>query len=43
MIDYHETKVAQDPGHTQLICSVNDDQYEDIISYNVIINNISNQ
>ena len=40
---YHETKSSQEPGHTQFICYVNDDQYENIMSYNYIINNISNQ
>ena len=40
---YHETKSSQEPGHTQFICYVNDDQYENIMSYNYIINNISNK
>ena len=43
MIDDHEKKLAQDPGNTQFICSVNDDKFTDIISYNKIINHIANQ
>ena len=43
IIDEHEKKLAQDPGHTQFICSVNDDQHKEIISYNDIINKIANQ
>ena len=31
------------PGHTQFVCSVNDDHYEEIMSYIYIINNIENQ
>ena len=31
MVYHHETKLAQEPGQTQFICSVNDDQYEDIM------------
>ena len=33
IIDDHETKLAQDPGTTQFICSGNHDQYKDIMSY----------
>ena len=43
IVDYHEAKSAQYPGHTQSICYVNDDQYEKIMSYNDIINHIKNQ
>ena len=43
MIDYYETKLSQDLGHIQLVCSVNDDKYEDIMSYNDIINHIGKQ
>ena len=43
MIYDHETKLAQEPGHTQLICSVNNYQSEDIMSYNDIINHIASQ
>ena len=39
----HEIKLAKYPGHNELICSVHDYQYKDIMSYNDIINNISNQ
>ena len=31
------------PGHTQFVCTVNGDNYEEIISYNEIINPIENQ
>ena len=31
--------MTQDPGHIQLICSVNDYQYEEIISCDIISNN----
>ena len=40
MIDDHK-KLAQVPGHTQFVCSVNDDKYEEIMSYNDIINHIA--
>ena len=43
MIDEHEIKLAQDPGHIQFIYFVNDDKYEEIMPYNDIINNIANQ
>ena len=35
--------MAQYPGHTQFVCTVNGDNYEEIISYNEIINPIENQ
>ena len=38
---YHETKLAQDPGYTQFICSVSFDK--GIMSYNEIINHTSNK
>ena len=31
---------SQEPGHIHFICSVNYDNYEDIMSYNYIINHI---
>ena len=37
------TKLSQDPGHIQIVCSVNDDQNDDIISYNDTMNHITNQ
>ena len=43
IIDDHETKAAQELGHTQFICSINDDQYEEIMSQNGIINLIAIQ
>ena len=33
MTDDRETKVAQEPGHIQFISPINDDWYEDIISF----------
>ena len=38
-----QKKLSQDPNHTQFICSVNDYQYRDIMSYSDIINKIANQ
>ena len=35
--------ISQDPGHIQFVCSFNNDQYKDIISYNNIINHITHQ
>ena len=35
--------LAQDPDNTQFICSVNDYQYKESMSYNNIIYHISNQ
>ena len=43
MIDDHGTKVAQDPGHIKFINPINDDWYEDIISFNNINNHIVHQ
>ena len=43
MIYYHEIKLAKDPGHAQLICCVNDDQYKNIIPYNKTMNHIEIQ
>ena len=43
MIDNHKIKSEQDPGHTQFVCSVYNDKYGEIISYNDIINHIANQ
>ena len=40
MIDDHVTKVAHGPGHIQFINSINDDQYENAMSYNNIDNPI---
>ena len=33
MTDEHETKVEKDLGHIQFISTINDDWYEDIISF----------
>ena len=35
--------LAKDTDHNQFICSINGDQYEDIMSYNDSINHIVNQ
>ena len=43
MIDDHGTKVAQDPGHIKFINPINDDWYDDIISFNNINNHIVHQ
>ena len=43
MTDEHETKVENDPGHIQFISPINDDWYEDIISFNNINNHIVHQ
>ena len=40
MIDDHKTKVAQNTVHIQFINSINGDQYEKVMSYNTIFNNI---
>ena len=40
MTDDHETKLAQEPGHIQFISPINDDWYEDIISFNNTNNSI---
>ena len=40
IIDDHETKVAHDPGHIKFINSINNDQYEKVISCNNIANHI---
>ena len=43
IIDDHGERLAKDPWHKQFICYAKDDQYGDIIWYNNIINQISNQ
>ena len=40
IIDDHGTKVAQDPGLIQFISSINDDQYEKVMSCNNSDNHI---
>ena len=42
MIYHHKQNLSQDPGNNQLICSVNDDQYQGIMLYNNIMNHIVN-
>ena len=39
----HGTKVTQDLGHTQLICSINDYQHEEIMSHDIIKNRFVHQ
>ena len=36
----NEQQIANDPGMIKFRCSVNDDQYEDIVTYNEILNHI---
>ena len=43
MIYGHEKKIVQDPGHNQVLCSINDDQYKEIMLYININNHIEIQ
>jgi hypothetical protein len=36
----HERELFPQPGHVQFVCSVNDDTYEEILSYNELMNYI---
>jgi hypothetical protein len=36
-IDEHERELFRQPGHVQFVCSVNDDDYEEILSYNELM------
>ena len=40
IIDDHGEKVVQDPGHIQFISSINYDQFEKVMSFNSIANNM---
>ena len=37
-INKHEHKIIADPRHIKFLCSVNNDQYEEVMSYNNILN-----
>jgi hypothetical protein len=39
-IGEHECELFRQPGHMQFVCSVNDDDYEEILSYNELMNYI---
>jgi hypothetical protein len=39
-IGEHERELFQQPGHVQFVCSVNDDDYEEILSYNELMDYI---
>ena len=41
-IDDHQNQLSKDPYHIKFRCSINDDAYEDILSYQEIINYINN-
>ena len=40
LIEYHDNKMAKDPGRNKFLCSFNDDQYQEILAYNGIIRHI---
>jgi hypothetical protein len=39
-IGKHERELFRQPGHVQFVCSVNDDNYEEILSYNELMDYI---
>jgi hypothetical protein len=39
-IGKHEHELFRQPGHIQFVCSVNDDNYEEILSYNELMDYI---
>jgi hypothetical protein len=39
-IGEHERELFRQPGHVQFLCSVNDDDYEEILSYNELMDYI---
>jgi hypothetical protein len=39
-IGKHECELFRQPGHVQFVCSVNDDDYEEILSYNELMDYI---
>jgi len=39
----HDVKLHQKPEHFKFCCSINDNQYEEILSYNEILNYIKQQ
>jgi hypothetical protein len=36
-IGEHERELFRQPGHVQFVCSVNDDDYKEILSYNELM------
>ena len=42
-IEDHDKELAKDPNRKKFICSLNNDQYEEIMSYNEIMDHINNQ
>ena len=36
----YDNKLRDDPDHIKFVCSANDDKYEEILSYNEILQNI---
>jgi hypothetical protein len=39
-IEDHKRDLANDPDRIQFLCSVNDDQFEEILSYNDLLNSL---
>jgi hypothetical protein len=39
-IGKHELELFRHPGHVQFVCSINDDNYEEILSYNELMDYI---
>jgi hypothetical protein len=39
-IGKHELELFRQPGHVQFVCSINDDNYEEILSYNELMDYI---
>jgi hypothetical protein len=37
-IEDHEEKLTSEPKHPKFLCSINDDQFEETISYNDLMN-----
>jgi hypothetical protein len=42
-IGEHERDLFRQPGHIQFVCSVNDDDYEEILSYNELMDYIEKE
>ena len=39
-VQIYDDKLKDDPDHIKFVCSVNDDKYEEILSYNEILQHI---
>jgi hypothetical protein len=39
-IGEHERELFRQPGHVQFVCSINDDDYKEILSYNELMDYI---